>query len=68
MRIIKRTPYDKRYITINYAFDERQTNYYTDAARYLGLVDKQRNDSITFFLTSKGKNILKLSYKQISFL
>lgn len=53
-------------ITIRYAFDVRQTNYYTDAARYLGLVDKQRNQSndITFALTSKGKNILRLSYKQ----
>lgn len=51
-------------ITINYAFNVRQTNYYTDAARYLGLVDKQRNDDITFVLTSKGKSMLRLSYKQ----
>lgn len=62
--LLNEHPMTKDNITINYAFDERQTNYYTDAARYLGLVDKQRNDSITFFLTSKGKNILKLSYKQ----
>ena len=27
-------------ITENYDFDERQTNYYSDAARYLGLIDK----------------------------
>lgn len=51
-------------ITINYAFNVRQTNYYTDAARYLGLVDKQKNNDITFTLTSKGKSILRLSYKQ----
>ena len=29
-------------ITTNYAFDERQSNYYTDAGRYLGLIDKRR--------------------------
>ncbi|OQX79655.1 MAG: hypothetical protein B6D64_04430 [Bacteroidetes bacterium 4484_276] len=32
---------DRDYITENYDFDSRQTNYYTDAARYLGLVDKK---------------------------
>jgi hypothetical protein len=29
-------------ITLNYSFDPRQTNYYTDAGRYLGLIDKRR--------------------------
>jgi hypothetical protein len=54
----------KEEITINYAFNVRQTNYYTDAARYLGLIDKKRNDDITFSLTPKGEKILRLSYKQ----
>lgn len=52
-------------ITEQYAFDERQTNYYTDAARYLGLI-KRRKDGITtiYKLSETGKRILKLSYKQ----
>lgn len=62
--LLQEHPMTRDEITINYAFNVRQTNYYTDAARYLGLVDKQRNDDITFTLTSKGKSILRLSYKQ----
>ncbi len=58
-------PRTKSDITENYAFDERQTNYYTDAARYLGLVDKNKNDgNIEFELTELGIKILNLSYKQ----
>ena len=33
-------------------------------ARYLGLIDKQRNDNISFSLSSKGKRLLSLNYKQ----
>lgn len=51
-------------ITSNYAFNERQTNYYTDAARYLGLVDKEREENVTFYLTSKGNRMFQLRYKQ----
>ena len=57
-------PMTREEITINYAFNERQTNYYTDAARYLGLVDKQRSEDITFYLTPKGRSVLHLGYKQ----
>lgn len=57
-------PMTRDEITVNYDFDVRQTNYYTDAARYLGLVDKKRNDGILFNLTSKGRSILSLGYKQ----
>lgn len=58
-------PRTKSDITENYAFDERQTNYYTDAARYLGVVSKNRNDgNIVFELTEMGRRILNLRYKQ----
>lgn len=52
-------------ITSEYAFDSRQTNYYTDAGRYLGLIDKQRDSegNIVFRLSPKGRNIMSLSYK-----
>ena len=51
-------------VTENYAFDGRQTNYYTDAARYLGLV-KKRTENYTpiYKLTNQGKQILNLSFK-----
>lgn len=48
-------PKTKSEITENYAFDERQTNYYTDAARYLGLVDKEETS-----LTIKRKRVKQL--------
>lgn len=52
-------------ITENYAFDERQTTYYTDAARYLGLVYKNKVDgNIVFELTELGRKVLNLRYKQ----
>lgn len=57
-------------ITENYDFDKRQTNYYTDAGRYLGLVDKRNEDGeIRFYLSSLGEKLFKLSIakRQIEF-
>ena len=52
-------------VTENYDFDARQTNYYTDAARYLGLLEKYDKDSTVFYRISKtGRQILHLGYKQ----
>jgi hypothetical protein len=52
-------------ITEQYAFDARQTNYYTDAARYPGLLEKQNDGRIPIYrLSEKGKKILNLNYKQ----
>ena len=52
-------------ITYNYDFDIRQTNYYTDACRYLGLVDKERDriEGVKYSLTDKGKSIFRLNLK-----
>ena len=52
-------------VTEQYAFDVRQTNYYTDAARYLGLLDK-RKDGVTpiYALSDAGRRILSLNFKQ----
>lgn len=49
----------KEDITLNYDFDARQTDYYSNAAKYLGLVDYNRNDGC--FLTSNGQRIFSLS-------
>lgn len=63
--LLMEEPRSKSEITENYAFDERQTSYYTDAARYLGLVNKIKPEgNVMFELTSKGKAILNLKYKQ----
>ena len=53
-------------ITEEYAFDLRQADYYTNAARYLGLVDKRCSDGLPslFYLTAKGKKIINSNYKQ----
>lgn len=49
-------------ITMEYDFDVRQTNYYTDAGRYLGLIKKSNlNGEIHYFLTDMGQKIFKLN-------
>jgi hypothetical protein len=50
------------YITSNYAFTSRQTLYYTDAARYLGLVERGggKSRSGTYALTARGARIMSL--------
>lgn len=59
------------YITLNYDFDVRQTNYYTDAGRYLGLIDKTTiNSEINYYLTDLGKLIFNsnINDRQIEFI
>lgn len=54
----------KEDITQNYDFDGRQTDYYSNAGKYLGLVDTGR-DVLTgqtgCFLTTKGKQVFNLN-------
>lgn len=53
---------NREYITDNYDFNVRQTNYYTDAGRYLGLIDKkQENGEVNYFLTENGQKLFNLS-------
>lgn len=62
--LLKENRMDRNEITTEYDFDPRQTNYYTDAARYLGLVDKcTEEDSIMFCLTPLGQEIMGLRYR-----
>lgn len=50
--------------TENYEFDVRQTNYYTDACRYIGLVNKCRNKGIiSYTLTPEARSIMGKKYK-----
>lgn len=52
-------------ITEEYAFNSRQSDYYTNAGRYLGVVDKPDKDRKSIYcLTDRGTSILKLNYKK----
>lgn len=51
-------------ITTQYDFDKRQTNYYTDAGRYLGLIDKKNDGGVKYFLTSQGKVLFEETLRQ----
>jgi hypothetical protein len=56
----------KEEITANYQFNQRQTNYYTDAARYLGFVEKYQDRNtkeINFKLTDETTDYLKKRHK-----
>ena len=56
----------KQDITSEYGFDERQTNYYTDAGRYLGFIEKTTNkeNQKCFFLTVMGNHLFELPYRE----
>lgn len=56
----------KHDITSEYGFDERQTNYYTDAGRYLDLIEKDKDShgNIIFKLSNVGQYIMRLPYKE----
>lgn len=53
-------------ITENYQFDRRQTDYYTNAGLYIGLIENYKDrltQKITFRLTSEGRSILHKRHK-----
>ena len=52
-------------ITEEYAFDVRQTDYYSSAARYLNLVDKKYKSGVSVYgLSNTGRKVMALSYKK----
>lgn len=56
----------KEFLTQNYQFDSRQTDYYTNSAIYLGLVSKYKNtetNEITYCLTDPGRQIMQKKHK-----
>lgn len=66
VELLYEKPMTKQDITSEYAFDERQTNYYTDAGRYLELIDKFHDEdgNIVFQLSTCGRRIMSLEYKE----
>ena len=63
--LLETQPLSREEVTVEYAFDIRQTNYYTDAARYLGLVIKKDENRKPYYVLSEfGKKVMRLNYKQ----
>jgi len=61
----------KEKITQNYDFDSRQTDYYSNAGKYLGLIESKKVDGqIVCFLTNKGRKLFTFSIanRQVEFL
>ena len=55
----------KSEITEQYAFNERQADYYANSACYLGLAEKTSHEGKTVYtLTNEGRNIMGMSYKK----
>ena len=44
-------------------FDPRQSDYYYNAGKYLGLFEKKDNDEVMVYLTETGEAIFDMSYK-----
>lgn len=51
----------KQEITEHYNFDSRQSDYYANAGRYLGLIE--RNNSSVYSLSDMGRKILNMNYR-----
>lgn len=54
----------KEDITLNYDFDQRQTDYYSNAGRYLGLIEIGKDNAtgqIGCFLSKLGKQIFEIN-------
>ena len=66
VELLYEKPMTKQEITAEYAFDERQTNYYADAGRYLELIEKGQDDkhNVIFRLSPKGYLLMGLNYKE----
>lgn len=63
--LVKEQELSRNEVTEQYDFDARQTNYYTDAARYLGLIDKRKENGTPLYTISEtGRRILNLNFKQ----
>lgn len=64
--LLSSQPLSREQVTEKYAFDIRQTNYYTDAARYLGVVEKHYEEGRKpiYALSEWGNRIMCLPFKK----
>ena len=55
----------KSEITEEYSFNERQSDYYANSGRYLGLIERVSKEGKTFYtLTENGRKILHMNYRE----
>ncbi|MCH8519904.1 MAG: translation elongation factor [Nanoarchaeota archaeon] len=56
----------KEDMTLNYDFNERQSDYYFNGCNYLGLVERSKDDEdyIVFSLNKKGLKIMNLNHRE----
>ena len=59
--LLREQDLSKQDITEQYAFDSRQADYYANAARYLGLIEK--NSSALYSLSKSGRRIMGMNYR-----
>jgi hypothetical protein len=60
LTVLREDDLTRNEVTLKYEFDPRQTNYYTSACKYLGLIDCS---SGVYRLTSATRTIMSLPYK-----
>lgn len=59
--LLRDNPLTKQAITEEYAFNERQADYYANAGRYLALIDK--NTDSLYSLSTSGRKLLSMNWK-----
>jgi hypothetical protein len=64
IELLHNAPMEQGTITEKYGFDPRQTNYYADAGRYLGLVDRESGNHAKFKLSEIGQRVVEQEYTQ----
>lgn len=66
MEMVKDNPLTTEKIAENIGFKQRQSDYYYNACKYLGLAEKIKNENgnRVVSLTKKGKNLLDMPYKK----
>ena len=66
IELLNEKPMTIQDIAQEYAFDERQSYYYTSAGLYLGLVSKgcDEDGNILYLLSALGNHIMNLEYKE----
>lgn len=66
MELLREQPLTRQDITARYAFDQRQTSYYTDAGRYLGFMEKARraDGAVLFSLSDTGRRVMDLGHRE----
>ena len=66
LEMVKNSPMTTEKIAENIGFKQRQSDYYYNACKYLGLAEKSKNEkgNTVVTLTKKGRTLLDMPYKK----